>query len=414
MSKIKEVEIQNFWKDKNIKLFLNPDINFLIGSNGSGKTTIINILSSALRIEISSLIHFPFSEVNVFFDDESSIIVNKIKKEEGPEIIYKIKTKNQEKYTYKFNGYEVERMSRGIRNRYYYHNPIYYELKDRINQIVNLSWVSVNRDSILTEEPDSLETLSDTVLDQLSRNLTIYFSRLQNLSNKETEKFQKYVFSSLLEVIDNETKLSSSLFGNDDNIKKILSEIYEMFSIPNFEEKISFFYEGLKISQNKLNKDEKIGVKEFSFLFNQIRIMNIIHEWSESTKRQKKIFEKRDIFLDIIGSLYQHKSLILNNSNMLEVKGENNQKFNISYLSSGEKQLLIILGQALLKSKSEDNIYIADEPELSLHIEWQEKLVPSIRKLNPKSQIIFATHSPDIVGPFQDKTIRIDKIVYGE
>ena len=61
-------------------------------------------------------------------------------------------------------------------------------------------------------------------------------------------------------------------------------------------------------------------------------------------------------------------------------------------LSSGEKQLLILLTQTLLQEK-QPFIYIADEPELSLHIEWQHKIISAIKELNPNVQIIAATHS---------------------
>ncbi|MFQ2515535.1 AAA family ATPase [Aeromonas caviae] len=56
-------------------------------------------------------------------------------------------------------------------------------------------------------------------------------------------------------------------------------------------------------------------------------------------------------------------------------------------------------------------IYIADEPEISLHITWQEYLTDTILELNPNAQIIFATHSPDVVGPYQDKTINMENIL---
>ena len=79
-------------------------------------------------------------------------------------------------------------------------------------------------------------------------------------------------------------------------------------------------------------------------------------------------------------------------------------------LSSGEKQLLIILGQSLLEEENV-NIYIADEPELSLHVEWQEKLVSSLKSINPNSQIIFATHSPDIVGQFTESVIKVEEAI---
>jgi len=65
-------------------------------------------------------------------------------------------------------------------------------------------------------------------------------------------------------------------------------------------------------------------------------------------------------------------------------------------LSSGEKHILAILGRAAL-SKEKGSVFIADEPELSLHLTWQRMILPSILQLSPKSQIIVATHSPAII-----------------
>ena len=77
-------------------------------------------------------------------------------------------------------------------------------------------------------------------------------------------------------------------------------------------------------------------------------------------------------------------------------------------LSSGEKQILILLTEALLRV-DEPVVYIADEPELSLHVTWQEKLLESLVTLGGQKQIIVATHSPDIVGKFQDKVIDLGR-----
>ncbi|WP_254446381.1 AAA family ATPase [Pantoea sp. CCBC3-3-1] len=52
-----------------------------------------------------------------------------------------------------------------------------------------------------------------------------------------------------------------------------------------------------------------------------------------------------------------------------------------------------------------DCIYIADEPELSLHVTWQENLVAAVTSINKNTQIIFATHSPDVVGFLDEYTI---------
>jgi predicted ATPase len=79
-------------------------------------------------------------------------------------------------------------------------------------------------------------------------------------------------------------------------------------------------------------------------------------------------------------------------------------------LSSGEKQLLILLSEALLQRQT-PAIFIADEPELSLHVTWQEKVVSSIRGLNNAAQILAATHSPDIVGALSSRTIDMETII---
>jgi predicted ATP-dependent endonuclease of OLD family len=71
------------------------------------------------------------------------------------------------------------------------------------------------------------------------------------------------------------------------------------------------------------------------------------------------------------------------------------RKIKLSDLSSGEKHIITILGRATL-SNSNGAVFVADEPELSLHLDWQRKILTSIKKLSPLSQIIVATHSPAI------------------
>jgi len=100
----------------------------------------------------------------------------------------------------------------------------------------------------------------------------------------------------------------------------------------------------------------------------------------------------------------------LTEKNELLFETKNKKTIPIEELSSGEKQLLIILGEALLQQEKAV-IYIADEPELSLHVKWQETLTSSISRLNSNSQIIFATHSPDIVGGHNDKIINMEDVI---
>lgn len=119
-------------------------------------------------------------------------------------------------------------------------------------------------------------------------------------------------------------------------------------------------------------------------------------------REREKVYEPRETFLKIVNGLIQRKSFSINAQNELVIKTQSGKDLPLKLLSSGEKQLLIVLGEALLQEKT-SWIYIADEPELSLHITWQEKLVDNLRTINPAAQIIFATHSPDVVSHYNDR-----------
>ena len=90
-----------------------------------------------------------------------------------------------------------------------------------------------------------------------------------------------------------------------------------------------------------------------------------------------------------------NKSVSLNNKFELEFKF-NNEILNFPQLSSGERQVIYILLKVAIATK-DNALILMDEPEISLHLSWQEKLLAQIREINPNSQIIIVTHSPAIV-----------------
>lgn len=65
-------------------------------------------------------------------------------------------------------------------------------------------------------------------------------------------------------------------------------------------------------------------------------------------------------------------------------------------LSSGEKQMLVILLTVLVQDNAHCTLFM-DEPEISLHVEWQQRLISLIRCLNPNAQIVLTTHSPALI-----------------
>jgi len=80
----------------------------------------------------------------------------------------------------------------------------------------------------------------------------------------------------------------------------------------------------------------------------------------------------------------------------------------IANLSSGEKQLFIFFAHLIFSlEESQPGILVVDEPELSLHPAWQREYVSKIMKLQSNVQIIFATHSPQIIGRYTDKVMKL-------
>ena len=87
-----------------------------------------------------------------------------------------------------------------------------------------------------------------------------------------------------------------------------------------------------------------------------------------------------------------------------------NESIKIESLSSGERQLLYILSR-VANTKDKQAFLLMDEPEISLHLNWQEKLISSIKKLNKNCQIIIVTHSPAIVmDGYMDAYVDMDEI----
>lgn len=111
------------------------------------------------------------------------------------------------------------------------------------------------------------------------------------------------------------------------------------------------------------------------------------------------INQDRDLFVSIVNEAFKdtHKVIDPNESKIVFTLPNDNTRITAKKLSSGEKQLLIILLTILLQKHAEC-IVIMDEPEVSLHVHWQYTLIDNLLRLNPNAQYIISTHSPSIFG----------------
>lgn len=116
-----------------------------------------------------------------------------------------------------------------------------------------------------------------------------------------------------------------------------------------------------------------------------------------SAEKQAEMKARIEDFRSVINGLFQETE------KHIEIEGN---KFNIvskgqilpiDALSSGEKQILLIMLRVFLLEGKESYVLL-DEPENSLDISWQYKLIDTLTKLNPNAQFFITTHSPSIFG----------------
>lgn len=152
------------------------------------------------------------------------------------------------------------------------------------------------------------------------------------------------------------------------------------------------------------------------FLDYQVNISNrMVHlltsQVNDANEKVQALAQEKLHFFDLLDQLFADtgkKILRTSNEIVLVQHGENLTPYQ---LSSGEKQMLIILLTVLVQDKQSYTLFM-DEPEISLHIEWQQKLIGLIRDLNPNAQIILTTHSPAVImNGWADCVTDVDDIV---
>lgn len=149
-----------------------------------------------------------------------------------------------------------------------------------------------------------------------------------------------------------------------------------------------------------------IGGNNPSFSDYRLKATNFPEEATRINERIRMLFETVDRLFAKTGKTIQ----IDPHTNHL-IFWDDGEVIPLYKLSSGEKQLLLILLKVFLMEE-QPYILLMDEPEISLHIEWQYKLFEEIRHLNPHCQIITSTHSPSLFGDgWGDKLVFVEDLV---
>lgn len=127
-------------------------------------------------------------------------------------------------------------------------------------------------------------------------------------------------------------------------------------------------------------------------------IEEVINEVCETIN---KVFECLDLDVKLIGLSENYETKPIFKNSLVK-------EFDINGLSSGEKQLFL-RALSLKFLEVNNSIILIDEPEISLHPQWQSKIIKLYENIGKNNQLIIATHSPHIVGNIEAKQLRIMK-----
>ena len=161
-----------------------------------------------------------------------------------------------------------------------------------------------------------------------------------------------------------------------------------------------------KIQDGPEDEDPDFAVFEWSFnktnLDKLSALSGIISEYNSEVN---SIRTRVRNYMDTVNKFIHDsgKQIIFNQGGVLRFvreseETEGRQEHPIYSLSSGEIQLVVILTHLYFNPEVEKaNVFIIDEPELSLHVQWQQKFVDGIIEASKETQFILATHSPTII-----------------
>lgn len=438
---------QNIWGYINHDIHFDKNISFLIGMNGCGKTTVIRLMNGLMEPSLSELVSIEYENVEITLESEKDVIVISSFKDNN-KLSYNVKVGDSdtsfmisdEEESLDVNSESFKKAEFQFKKTHAYDivktrvKSVFLGINRNPNKSTFEDWFE--RRSILLRRFDRRELNSVDEMLQYLQSLCFEINR--DITIKQSNQINQYrndIIKQSLEVVSINDIGKHLNFEDEKTVladqKGKFAEALEGLGIKDINVFVEDYYkklnELLSYVSNVLNKDKISSVEEHSALSNSLtdwffncaqlqrvdKIIEIGKKYQENNLKLREPFTRLEKSIKLFFSeggkvLRVHR----NGEIKVLVKQPNSMRTHISdiyNLSSGEKQLVLMFGMlSLINSKSQPDIFVIDEPELSLHLSWQEKFADALQIASPNTQFILATHAPSIIAKSERRKNCVD------
>jgi len=419
---VRKIEVIGLYQRFDILQKFQPGVNIIYGVNGTGKTTIIHILANILNADYRRFLYLDFHSIQVWFDNNDSV---KIIKEEKEEIkVLEPGDRRGKNIRDQFDN-DLESSDLGFTKQ----EPLLSSAYFPAFRTMIEAWSSV-------EYENKIQASSNRELYQIPENLNHKWQ-------VQTTKFARKLFGNFVPQLNYPSTLEIELNLSED-IKKIIINITSVYREILSQSFIDIFAALSTLDMNeKLEKCEVI-LEEIKSIFNEIqkyplqenlissteaytKLHEIIHsiQFDNNDSRQiigilsiyrdslrkiantlKESFAEIERYLSAVNIFLDGKKVVYTEDitlldSFIKIKFSDGSLFNnLSALSSGERQIVTLIYAS--SKMSQQHLVLIDEPEISLHIDWQRLLLSKMSEQLHSRQIIVCTHSPMIATDYEE------------
>ena len=363
---------------------LNRDVNIFFGPNGSGKTSLLKILHSALSVEgeIVKAVPFTAASVTVYSDDYQRTFVYTIRRQvtvEPPTVSEQVasspaKEPSAPKWERVTEATDLKGLKDSWRHRYLPTSRLYLaagQPPDLSAEYLLLTGARGARRSRGEEDLDAL------FADSLRRLWSQYAAEISRAVRQAQEEGLANILRAVLFKGTGHQPGAADAKKAYETVSAFLHR-QRAFTFVEPEERFIARYEG----------DEQLR--------------SVVADIEEVERKIEVAVAPQEALKRLVGEMFLGSKSVIFTDTGIDVVTAGAESIGLRTLSSGEKHLLRIFVEQLL---AESGSMIIDEPEISMHVDWQKKLVRALRDLNPKSQLIMATHSPEVMADVPDGDI---------